>query len=538
MKNNTKIILPIVVAISVIFGYWLYSFTGKSKYVHPQLREQGSEMKLGKLDQILNIIDTKYYKDINRDSIANSAILTMIKDLDPHSAYISSDKMLQVLEDMQGHFSGIGVQFFQYKDTVMVIRPIPQGPSEGVGIKAGDRIVSVDMDTIANQKLSTDTIMSKLKGVAGTQVRLGIRRNNADTLKYFDVTRGDISVSTVDIAYMVDEKTGFIKIKQFGQRSYYDLMNALEKLKEQDMQRLIIDLRGNQGGLLDVAVAMINEFMNEGDLIVYTKGKSSPRIDKRANGKGNYKNLPIVVLIDTYSASASEIFAGAIQDQDRGIIVGRRSFGKGLVQEQIEFSDMSALRLTVAEYFTPSGRNIQKPFKVGDKEAYNEDIMRRFEHGEFITADSIQFPDSLKFQTKNGRTVYGGGGIMPDVFVPLDTIPYNDYYTKLQYKGVIRDFAFLFADQHREELSSYKTVDEMVRYIEEKHYLSTFLRYAQKEGIPMSKQGYKQAKEIIEEQLLALILNNINEDMFYLFYHKTDEILKKGMDSFDIITEK
>lgn len=538
MKNSTKIILPIVVAISVVTGYLLYSLTNKSKYTHPQLKEQGNNIRIGKLDQILNIIDAKYYKKVNRDSIANSAILTMIKDLDPHSAYISSDKMLQVLEDMQGHFSGIGVQFFQYKDTVMVIRPIPEGPSESVGIRAGDRIVSVDADTIANRELSTDTIMSKLKGVAGTQVRLGIRRNNADTLKYFDVTRGDISVSTVDIAYMIDEQTGFIKIKQFGQRSYYDLMEALRKLKAQDMQRLIIDLRANQGGLLDVSVAMINEFMNEGDLIVYTKGKSSPRIDKRANGKGNYKDLPLVILIDTYSASASEIFAGAVQDQDRGTVVGRRSFGKGLVQEQIEFPDMSALRLTIAEYFTPAGRNIQKPFKAGDKKAYNEDIMNRFDHGEFMTADSIQFPDSLKFQTKNGRTVYGGGGIMPDVFVPLDTIPYNEYYTKLQYKGVIRDFAFLFADQHRDALSSYKTADEMVQYIEKKHYLTAFLKYAQKEGVPTDRRGYKQAKSLIEEQLLALILNNINEDMFYLFYHKTDDILKKGMNSFDIITKK
>lgn len=528
MNTKTKIWLPLIVALSIIAGYSLRYFSASPQKEYTIFQQRASVS--GKVDAVLQRLDDSYYKPVDIDSIEEFLIHDMLKSLDPHTAYISAEQMQKVREDMQGHFSGIGVQFIEYEDTVMVVRPIPEGPSQQAGILAGDRIVTVDGDTIAaREDIGTDSIMQKLRGLAGSLVELGVKRPIEDSLRIIPVIRGDISVSTIDVAYMLDAQTGYVKIKQFGQRTYEEFVAALQKLQKQNAKSLVIDLRGNVGGLLDVCVAMVNEFLEKNELIVYTQGLNNPRIDKRANGRGNFKDIPLVILIDSYSASASEIFAGAIQDHDRGIVVGRRSFGKGLVQEQMEYSDGSALRLTVAEYFTPSGRNIQKPFKMGDRTSYDNDINERYEHGEFAIADSIQFIDSLKFKTDNGRIVYGGGGIMPDVFVPLDTTAYNNYFEELQRKAVVRDFAYYFTDKYRSELTLMKDYKEMKVFIRKQNYMQKFLDFATQKGVVKSAKEYAASEKVLANQVMALIVRNvIDNEGFYPILHENDAILKAG----------
>lgn len=538
MNTKTKIWLPFIIALAILVGYSLHYFSASPKKEYTIFGQQAGTS--GKVDAVIKRLKDSYYKPVDADSIEEAAIHNMLKDLDPHTAYISAEQMERVREDMQGHFSGIGVQFIEYEDTVMVVRPIPEGPSQKAGILAGDRIVTVDGDTIAaREEIGTDSIMRKLRGVAGSLVTLGIKRSTEDSLRTIPVTRGDINVSTIDVAYMLDGQTGYVKVNQFGQRTYYEFVEALQKLKEQKAKRFVIDLRGNVGGLMDVCVAMVNEFLNKGELIVYTEGLNSPRVDKRANGKGQFTDIPVVVLIDSYSASASEIFSGAIQDHDRGVVVGRRSFGKGLVQEQVEYPDGSALRLTVAEYFTPSGRNIQKPFKMGDRTSYDNDINQRYEHGEFAVADSIQFVDSLQYKTDNGRVVYGGGGIMPDVFVPLDTTAYNNYFEELQRKGVVRNFAYYFTDKYRSELTKMQDYKAMKAFIQKQNYMQQFLNFAGKKGVAKNAKDYKASQKVLANQIMALIVRNvIDNEGFYPIIHENDAILKAGIKAFDNESEK
>lgn len=533
MNTKTKIWLPLIISIALLVGYALHYFSASPKEKYTIFPQRASVS--GKLDAVLQRLSDSYYKPVDTDSVEESLIHEMLKDLDPHTAYISAEQMKGVRESMEGRFSGIGVQFIEYEDTVMVVRPIPGGPSQQAGVLAGDRIVTVDGDTIAARKeLGTDSIMRRLRGAPGSLVALGIRRPPTQDLQIIKVIRGDVNVSTIDIAYMLDAQTAYLKINQFGQQTYREFLDALAKLKKHNPQKMIIDLRGNVGGLLDICVAMVNEFLEKGELIVYTQGLNSPRIDKRANGKGEFKDIPLVVLIDSYSASASEIFAGAIQDHDRGIIVGRRSFGKGLVQEQMEYPDGSALRLTIAEYFTPSGRNIQKPFDVKDKSSYDNDINKRYEHGEFSIADSIQFVDSLKFRTDKGRLVYGGGGIMPDVFVSLDTTAYSNYFEKLQRKAIVRNFAYKFTDKHRIALSAMKNYKAMQLYIEKQNYMQQFLAYAMKKGVAKDAKGYAASRKVLANQIMALIVRNvIDNEGFYPIFHQNDAILKAGIKTFD-----
>ncbi len=531
MNRKIKIILPLLLATSFIVGYSL-SYLGRrqQKEVYFQQLPASGNTSLSKIDQIIRHLDNSYYKKVNKDSIVEAVIPEILKSLDPHTAYFSTKEMKRIREDMQGHFSGIGVQFIQYEDTIMVVRAIPNGPSQRAGILAGDRIVVAGRDTISGHKIKTDSIMKILKGKSGTKVSIGVKRPSEDKLLYFDVIRGDVSVPSVDFYYMLNHKTAYIKVNQFGYRTFEEFLKALEELRKQNMQELIVDLRGNPGGLLGVCIKMLNEFLAKGDLIVYTKGLHSPRVDKKANGNGFFKELPLVVLIDSYSASASEIFAGAIQDHDRGVIVGRRSFGKGLVQEQIEYSDGSALRLTVAEYFTPSGRNIQKPFKMGDKDTYDKDITKRYEHGEFSVADSTQFADSLKFKTDKGRLVYGGGGVMPDIFVPLDTTFYSKYYEKLQQKFIVRDFSYHFADKHRETLSKMRDYKQMELFIRKEHYMQQFVQFAAKKGVKKDARGFEQSKKVLGNQILALIVRNIlDNEGFYPIYQRDDVFIEKAL---------
>lgn len=528
---KSKVIYPFFIAIAVLVGYYLHSMISKREI--PSVQPRVNMMQSGKLENLFYLMNTRYYKDLNTDSIREAIIPKILSSLDPHTAYIPAERMKIVKEDMQGEFSGIGIQFIKYEDTIMVVKTIEGGPSEKAGLLAGDRLVLVDEDSIACKEMPTDSIVKMLKAEAGTVVTVGVKRNKVDSLLSFKIERGPVRVSSIDIAYMLNPNTAYIKVNQFGGQTYNEFVEALANMQKQGAEQYIIDLRGNQGGLLGVCIAMVNEFLEKGQLIVYTEGKHQPRLDRRANGQGRFKDVPIVVLIDTYSASASEIFAGAIQDHDRGVIVGRRSFGKGLVQEQIEFSDASAVRLTISEYFTPAGRNIQKPFKNGDKEAYRNDINNRYERGEFTQADSIHFTDSLKVRTDEGRIVYGGGGIMPDVFVPLDTMAYTSYYEKLQSKMIVANFAFYFADKYREKLQALPDIESMEVFIKQKRYMDAFVRYAIKKGVKKDDKEYKISEKMLKNQLMALIVRNIiDNEGFYPIYHREDDILKKALTSF------
>ncbi len=528
-SSKLAILLPIIVAVSACIGFLLNGFFTNS----PSSLSVSTPQASSKINAVLNVLENQYYKEVDTDSIVEEIVPEVLQKLDPHTVYISSEQMDNVREDMNGRFSGIGIQFIKYQDTVVVVRPIEDGPSERAGILAGDRLVSVNDSLIAGRKLSTDTIMTLLKGRAGSDVQIGITRRGAFENRPMIITRGPIPVPSVDISYMLNETVGYIKINQFGRNTYNEFMLGILTLKEKGMQKLIVDLRGNPGGLLDIAVKMVNEFLKKNELVVYIKGKSRAQVNHNANGKGHFQDLPITVLIDEFSASASEIFAGAIQDHDRGMVIGRRSFGKGLVQEQIEFPDNSAIRLTVSEYFTPSGRNIQKPFEDGEegKKAYHNDINQRYSHGEFTQKDSIQFDDSLKFTTDKGRTVYGGGGIMPDLFVPLDTTEHSNYYELLLQKGLIYNFAFDYTDRHRRDLEKLPDYQAVEQFMESRNYLNDFFTYTQKEQVPKDNYGYAISKDLLQNQLKASVVRNIFDDKgFYPIYHRKDEILQKALE--------
>jgi len=531
MQSNTRkqILMPFLFAILVAVGVFIGrnfangSGSGSSNplMIYPQVN---------KLDALMNLIEEEYVDTIDRHAIEERIIPEILKDLDPHSVYIPAKDLNKVNEELQGNFGGIGVQFSMQNDTVMVIQVIQGGPSEKVGILPGDRIVAVDDSIIAGKNIDTNEVMKKLRGEMGTDVKVGVlRRPNKDLID-FNITRGSIPIYSVDVSYMVDETTGYIKVDKFAQNTYQEFLTALAKLKANNCQKLIIDFRGNSGGLLDVAIRLCNEFLPAKDLIVYTEGKSQKRQNVAANGAGTCQDTKVIVLIDEYSASASEIFAGAIQDNDRGIIVGRRSFGKGLVQQQIPLPDGSALRLTVARYHTPSGRCIQKSYENGNQDYY-EDIYKRFEHGEFFNQDSIEFDDDLKYETKEGRTVYGGGGIMPDVFVPRDTSLITDYFVELRMNGIMYRYALQYTDNNRQQLEQFTSVEEFENYLSKQDILDDFLSYAKDKGVSYKPKDYKISKPIIEVELKAYIARNIiDNEGFYPILHQVDDIFNKAVE--------
>ena len=418
------------------------------------------EQSMRKLSMAQLAISSLYVDSVDEVKLTEDAINGMLSKLDPHSSYTNAEETKKMNEPLQGNFDGIGVQFNMLEDTLVVIQPVAKGPSEKVGILAGDRIVSVNDTSIAGVKMSREEIMRRLRGPRDTKVKLGVVRNGIKDRLEFIVTRDKIPVSTVDAAFMVTPTVGLIRLSSFGSTSHDEVKKAIKDLQDQGMKDLILDLQQNGGGYMDAAINMINEFMPEGRLIVYTEGKSFPRSDVYANGTGTCKDAPIVVLTDEISASASEIFSGAIQDNDRGTIIGRRTYGKGLVQTQMSLSDGSEMRLTIARYYTPSGRCIQKKYEMGNTDAYDQDIYNRYMHGEFDSADSIKMDDSLKYQTVGGRTVYGGGGIMPDIFIPRDTSGVTSYYSNVVNSGVLYLYALEYSDRHREKLGSFKTWEE------------------------------------------------------------------------------
>lgn len=531
MYNNKlkAIILPVVIALAIVLGMVINS------YMRPQeFASKGKEVYMpqgSKLDVILNMINYSYVDTVDINEIEENAIPLIIKDLDPHTVYIPAKDMQRVNEEMVGNFGGIGVQFYKYLDTVTVVKVVPGGPSEAAGLLDGDRIVKVNDSIVAGRKMDTDKIMKLMRGEIGTKVDLTIVRRGVKEPINKKVTRGSIPIKSVDIAYMVDDTTGFVKVKTFGMNTYDEFLASLNKLESMGMKRLIVDLRENEGGILPIAIRMINEFLPEGKLILYTQGKASPRMDYNSNGKGKYQNLPLTVLINERSASASEIFAGAIQDNDRGNIIGRRSFGKGLVQEQRPLSDGSALRLTVARYYIPSGRSIQKPYDEG-KEKYYSDIYQRLLHGEFSEKDSIHFDEKLKFQTVGGRTVYGGGGVMPDVFVPEDTVGFSNYLVDVSLKRqLLYEFTFDFMDRHREQMKNLKDDKQILNYLSKFDLVNEMADYAAKYGVKRDPKGIRDSYQVLDNNIKSFIGRHVLDDEgFYPIYYRNDKTIKKAIE--------
>ena len=524
--NNSKkiVFLPIVLGIAVALGILIgrYLPSDPNYTPHSNIRSRND-----KLNSIINIIESNYVDSVNRNDLVESAIPAMLKKLDPHSVYIAAKDLARANEPLQGNFEGIGISFSMLTDTILIISTIPGGPSEKLGLLAGDKILYVNDSLVAGKHIADDKIMGMLKGPRGTLVKIKILRSSQKELIPFEIRRDKIPIYSVDVDYMINPYVGYIKINAFAMTTFDEFMKGLRELKDHGMTSLILDLRGNSGGIMEAAIQIADQFLKEGQLIVYTKGRASPRNEAKATGKGEFETGNLVVLIDEWSASASEILAGALQDNDRGTIIGRRSFGKGLVQEPIPFTDGSAMRLTVARYYTPTGRSIQKPYKDGfDK--YYDDISNRYTHGEFEVSDSIHFSDSLKFTTAGGKVVYGGGGIMPDKFVPVDTSGVSPYFVKV--RPYIYRFALNYTEKNREALKKYSE-PELKKYLDKQALLDQFVQFASASNIKKDPIGLKTSGKIIHIQLEAYIARNILDNKgFYPIWEEIDNTLKYAID--------
>ena len=535
MKNKLPIIASLAMAIGIVMGAMLPRENQASNNPNttnsaPTVNVPITNGSFNKLNYVLYLIKSMYVDTINTDELTEKIIPRVLEELDPHSTYVPKDEVEMANSDLEGSFSGIGVQFNIQNDTVMVVDVIAGGPSEKVGIMPGDRIVEVNDSVFVGKELNNNKVLKTLRGEKDTKVKVGIKRNSSAETLHFTITRGDIPVNSVDIAYAITPKIGYIKVSRFGANTYNEFVTELTKLKKQGCEEFIIDLRYNSGGYLHAAIKMINEFLEKDELIVYTEGRNYPREDAVANGKGMFKNNRICVLINEWSASASEIFAGAIQDQDRGIIIGRRSFGKGLVQQQVPIFDGSEVRITIAHYYTPSGRSIQKPYEGGNFEEYENDIMNRYEHGEFFSQDSIAVGDSIMYFTKNGRVVYGGGGITPDYFVAQDTTGHTAYYTEVQNKGYTYSFAFQYSDKNRKTLKKFKDYNELCAYLDEENINLQFYKFVEAKGIDPKIKGQAEAANVINNILKAYICRNIlGESAFYPILNSKDETIIKAL---------
>ncbi len=525
MENNNRKLstwLPLILAVTLIFGVWL-GIKLQNRKLSAILPAQINSKS--KLDRVIDLVEGNYVDTVNTAKIIEDVIPEVLKQLDPHTTYIPAKEMQGVTEEMTGNFGGIGVQFSIQNDTVMVIDVISGGPSQKLGIRAGDRIVRVDDSSMVGKSIKNETVFKKLRGPKGTKVSVGVWRKGLPDLLTFNITRGDIPINSIDVSYMLDNQTGYVKIGRFAEKTYEEFMAAMAKLDNGGADKLIIDLRGNPGGYLSAVIRMVNELLDKNELIVYTAGRTQPKREFKSEQRGKYFGKKVLILVDEFSASASEIFAGAVQDNDRGTILGRRTFGKGLVQEQIPFYDGSAIRLTVARYYTPSGRCIQKSYTKGTDDYY-ADITRRFTHGEFGQKDSIHLTDTAKYFTRLKRVVYGGGGIMPDIFVPADTTGNSTYLFKLMQKGLVYQYAFDYADKHRSELSNLKSGAEFMKLLRSRSIFNDFLQYAVKNGVPSNEEGIRLSGNIIETQLMAYIARNIiGEEGFYVVISTIDNTL-------------
>lgn len=504
---------------------------GISEFTHAQDYKQ--TIKFG---QFLNYLENRYVDSINGSDVVEQCITYYLSKLDPHSIYISADDVRKMNEPLQGNFEGIGIQFNILNDTLFVVSPVPGGPSEKVGLRAGDRIVKVDGKNIAGIGLTNEMVFSLLRGEKGTKVSVSVYRKHVKGLLDFTITRDKIPINSIDASYVVHGNIGYIKLSRFALNSTKEFMKAAEDLKQKGVENIILDLTGNAGGYLDVATSLADQFLSDGRLIVYTKGLHSPRHDYLATSKGIFEKGHVIILIDEGSASASEILSGAIQDWDRGIIIGRRSFGKGLVQQQLGLPDGSMIRLTVARYYTPTGRLIQKPYNQGLKK-YEEDIYDRYRHGEFENKDSIHFPDSLKYKTLlHCRTVFGGGGIMPDIFVPLDTSGYSDYYSGLIRKGILNQFVLEYVDKNRKKLlNTYPSFEKFKdKEAVTKEILDQMTAYAAKEGLPLNQEQFDLSKKDIKLTLKAYIARDLwTTNEFYEIINENDKNFLKAVEVMD-----
>ena len=494
--------------------------------------QRGNNIDARKLQLALYAISNLYVDSTSETKLVEDAIVGMLEKLDPHSTYTDPEETKEMTEPLQGNFDGIGIQFNMLTDTLYVIQVIPGGPSEKVGLMAGDRIIMVDDTLIAGVKMKNTDVMKRLRGPKNTEVRVKVLRGGVPDLIEFKITRGKIPVYSLDAAYMADKATGYIKLNRFAASSADEFREALEKLKKQGMKNLILDLQGNGGGYLNIAIDLADEFLGKDKLIVYTEGNKQPREEAKSSARGGFEEGRLVVLVDETSASASEILSGAVQDWDRGVVVGRRTFGKGLVQKPIPMPDGSMIRLTIARYYTPAGRCIQKPYDSSTD--YNKDLIERFNHGELMNADSIHFPDSLKAQTKKlGRTVYGGGGIMPDYFVPIDTTLYTDYHRNLVAKGAVIKFTMKFIEGHRKELANkYKKFESFnEKFIIDDDMLATLREMGEKEGVKFNEEQYQKSLPLIKTQLKALIARDLwDMNEYFRVMNTTNESVQKALE--------
>ena len=523
IKHNSIIWYPLVISIAIVLGIVIGNYISTKKFTLDKDR---------KINAVLNLIQSEYVDSIDVKDLVEQAIPAIIGNLDPHSYYIPASDIRAENEKLDGSMSGIGVSFFMMNDTANVDQVIPNGPAEKVGMLAGDRIISVNGESIVGGTLTAEGIRSKIRGEKGTKVRIGVKRNTSKKTLTFTITRDDIPMNTIDVSYMLDDKTGYIKIAQFGKNTYDEFFAALSKLKKDGASRYIVDLRGNPGGYMEMAILMVNEFLEQGELIVYTKGrKEREDIQVWSDDQGSFHDAQVAVLIEEYSASASEIMAGALQDNDRGLVVGRRSFGKGLVQKQIYLPDSSAIRLTIARYYTPSHRCIQKDYTLGDEDDYSKELYDRYSHGELYSADSIKVDKSKIFRTANGRIVYGGGGIVPDIFVPNDTTGITTYYRAVANLGLLQQYVYTYVDINRDQLKNVKTVKQLMGMMPSDDALTyDFVCYARDNGVPMRWYYINLSRSLIARQLRALVIRDVlGSEEFYRYYNRTDNTVNAAL---------
>ena len=518
MKKSNRF-MPLIMAVCVIIGIMIGSFYAN--------HFSGNRLNIinsgsNRLSNLLHLIDDQYVDKVNIDSLVDVAIPQILADLDPHSVYISAKDAQAVADDLKGSFSGVGIEFTIRKDTIHVQNVVKNGPAQRAGILAGDKIVSVDGKPFVGKIVTNEEAMRRLKGPKDTKVKLGVMRYGQKAVKYFTVTRGDIPQKSITATYMLDKNTGYIKVKSFGETTYPEMLIALAKLSQEGFTNLVIDLRDNTGGYMNSAIQMANEFLPKDKLIVYTIGRKSPRQDFPSDGHGSYQKIPLVVLINEGSASASEIFAGAMQDNDRATIIGRRSFGKGLVQQQLSFPDGSMIRLTIARYYTSSGRCIQKPFTAGDNKDYEEDLLTRYQHGEFFSQDSIKHHGPA-YHTSIGRTVYGGGGITPDIFVAEDTLGMTSYYKQAAMSGLILQYAFTYTDNNRPKLNTYKDMMSLSKYLVSQNTVEQFAAYADHNGLKRRNLMIRKSHKLLERFINSRIIYNMLDDEAWTEYINADD---------------
>lgn len=528
-QNKNNRFMPLWLALCVVIGVLIGTFyTSHFSGNRLNIINSGSS----RLSNLLHIIDDQYVDSVNIDELVEKAMPEILAELDPHSVYISAKDVQMATDDLKGSFSGVGIEFTIREDTIHIQNVIKNGPADKAGILAGDKIVSIDNRPFVGKSVTTEEAMHRLKGQKGSKVKIGVRRFGEKETKYFILTRGDITMKSITATYMLDDSTGYMRIKNFGERTYAEMLASLQQLNLQGADHLVIDLRDNPGGYLESAVQMAEEFLKKDQLVVYTEGRKSPRKEYRSRGKGSYQQIPLVVLINEGSASASEIFAGAIQDNDRGVIIGRRSFGKGLVQQQIQFPDGSMIRLTIARYYTPSGRCIQKPFKPGDNADYEQDLLSRYQHGEFFSQDSIKHTGPA-YHTNNGRIVYGGGGITPDIFVPEDTTAVTSYYKEAAVSGLILQYAFQYTDNNRQTLKKFTEMQPLSEYLTGRNLVNDFANYAEKNGLRRRNNLIRKSHGLLENYINSrIIYNMLDEQAWNQYLNRNDEMIRQAREVF------